>query len=80
MYTHVVILLIENCQLFIIFVCDETHHNSFGSGLTYFNEVHKHIVLYLVIYMYLIQMVIQYTLARGSMVQLTNSNKARTRL
>ena len=41
--THTSILLIKGCQLFRKYICNETHHYPFGSGLTAANEVCKHI-------------------------------------
>ena len=43
-YTHVLVLWIKGCQLFRNCMSDENDNKSFGSGITYINEVQKHIV------------------------------------
>ena len=40
-------LWIKGCQLFRKFICDVNHHNTFRSGLTYVNELHRHIFIIL---------------------------------
>ena len=41
--THTLILLMKCCQFFRNYMCNVTHHNPFGSGLTSVNEVCKRI-------------------------------------
>ena len=43
-YTHLLFLWIKGCQFFRNCVCDETHNESFGLGLTAINKVPKGIV------------------------------------
>ena len=42
-YTHILVLWIKGCQLFINCMSNVTNNKSFGLGLTAINEVHKRI-------------------------------------
>ena len=58
MYTHVLILQIKVCPFFRNFMCNATHHKSFGLIWTAFNEVRSRIVfipdnIYLFFYQFL---------------------------
>ena len=43
-YTHISVLWINRCQLFINFVCIATHKKSYGLLLTGINELRKRLV------------------------------------
>ena len=43
-YTHILVLWIKGCQLFINCKCDATHNKSFGLVFSAINELRKRIV------------------------------------
>ena len=59
-YNHTVILWINGCQFFRIYMSNATDNNSFGSLLTAMNEVYK-LIYYIVGDIYFYSIVVQYS-------------------